>query len=125
MRLLPRHRVLRIAAALWLLTCVVFLLLMLPHADERGALARMVPVYFFSFPSGHIAVVALSKIKLALYLDSGYQPRIITECLFLWATMVTLGYLQWFVALPWISRACWWLCVTRFGRGGESNRKHQ
>ena len=120
MTLLPRHPASRVAAKLWLLACLLFLLLTLSqgglYANQRNAMALMVPVYFFAFPSAHIAVVAISKIKLALYLNSGFEASILSECLYLWTFMVVLGYLQWFVFLPWLARRCWQLCALLVNR---------
>lgn len=118
MNFLPRHPVSRTAATLWLLACVALLVLtLLQHklyANERSALAILVPVYFLGFPSGHIAVVAISKIKLALYLNAGFEPSILSECLYLWTFTVVLGYAQWFMVLPWFSRKCGQLCGMPF-----------
>ena len=104
MTLFPKHPLSRCAAALWLLACLTFLLLTLL---QRDALAMLVPVYFLAFPSGHIAVLAISKIKLTLYLNSGFEPSVLSECIYLWTFMVVLGYVQWRLLLPWVSRG--WL----------------
>lgn len=122
MTLLPRHPVTRIAAKLWLLTCLAFLVMtLLQHslyANERSALAVMVPVYFISFPFGHIALIAISKIKLALYLSNEFSPSILSEGVFLWTFTTLLGYLQWFVLLPWLSRKCWQFSAVLFRQRG-------
>lgn len=118
MTLLPRHRITRFIAILWLLVCLAFLALTLLqnnlYANERSALAVMVPVYFLSFPGGQIALIAISKIKLALYFSAGFSPSILSEGVFLWTFTVVLGYLQWFVLLPWVSRICWRLSTALF-----------
>lgn len=120
MTLFPRHPLSRVAAALWLFACLALLVLTLLqtnlHANERSALAIMVPLYFLGFPSGHIALVAINKIKLALYLNAGFEPSILSECLYLWTFTVILGYAQWFIVLPWLSRKCWQLCGALFNR---------
>ncbi len=120
MSLLPKHPASRIAALLWLLACVAFLMwtLLKPdiYVEERSALSRLVPVYFLGFPSAHIAVVAIGKIKLALYLNARFEPSILSECLSLWTTMVVLGYFQWFILLPWLARKLWRTCNTFFNR---------
>ncbi len=114
MTLFPGHRLSRVAAALWLLVCMACLLLTLLkpdlYGDERSALKPLVPVYFLGFPSTHIAVVAMSKIKLASYLNAGFTPSVFSEGVAMWVLMITLGYLQWFIVLPWISRLCWRMC---------------
>ncbi len=90
------------------------------YVNERGALAIMVLTYFLGFPSTHIAVVAIAKIKLVLYLKFGFEPDILAECLSLWVLSVVLGYAQWFVLLPWLIRKCWQLCGMLFNRSGAS-----
>lgn len=103
------------AAALWFVACLLVLLLTLPgldaHTDTRSALARLLAVYFLGFPSTHLAFVVVSKLKLALYLGSGFEPSLLSECLFTWTLMVVLGYAQWFIALPWLSRLCRRCCM--------------
>ena len=108
--LMPKHRITRLVALAWLFACLTFLILTLLqsdlYADERSALAQLVPVYFLNFPSGHLAPVAVSKIKLALYLHDGYTPSVLSESIFLWLFSMVAGYVQWFMLLPWISRSC-------------------
>ena len=127
MTLVPRQPALRVLAALWLLTCLAVLLLtLLKHelyANQRSALTQLVTVYFLGFPSIHIAVLASAKIKLDWYLHARFEPSILSESVFLWTLMVALGYAQWFVVLPWISRKCWGLCNALFCRSGSSMRE--
>jgi hypothetical protein len=111
---------LRVVAAIWLLACTTFLILTLAqpdlYEDKKTALARLVPVYFLSFPTGHLAVMAAMRIKLSLYLQFHADPDIFPESVFLWVAMTALGYVQWFLLLPWLSRKCWQLCVAITGR---------
>ena len=127
MSLVPRHAATRVLAALWLLACLAVLLLtLLKHelyANQRSALTQLVTVYFLGFPSTHIGVVASAKIKLDWYLHARFEPSILSEAVFLWTLMVALGYAQWFVVLPWISRKCWALCNALFCRRGGSRRE--
>jgi hypothetical protein len=108
MTLVPRHPALRLAAAAWLLAAIVLLVVTLLRpgidADERAALATLVPLYFLSFPLGHAGVMALSRLKIELYAGSGYVLGIHQEGLLLWLALTVLGLLQWFVLLPWIAR---------------------
>jgi hypothetical protein len=98
----------RFAGAAWLLAAVVLLVVTLlrpeMQADERAALAPLVPLYFLSFPLGHVGVVALSRLKLELYAGSAYVLGIHEEGLLLWLALTVLGLLQWFVLLPWLAR---------------------
>lgn len=100
--------VLRVALALWLLIAVVLLVVTLLRpeiqADERAALATLVPLYFLSFPLGHVGVMVLSRLKIELYAGSGYVLGIHEEGLLLWLGLTVLGLLQWFVLLPWTAR---------------------
>lgn len=110
MTLWPRHPALRVAAVAWLLASIVLITVTLLRpeiqANDRGALSTLVPLYFMSFPLGHLGVMAISKLKVALYMDSQYVPGIFTEGLILGTCLVVLGYFQWFVLLPWVSRKC-------------------
>ena len=108
MTLGPLHPALRIVATAWLLVAVVLLVVTLlrpeMQADERAALATLVPLYFLSFPLGHAAVMALSRLKTELYAGSGYVLGMREEGLLLWLALTVLGGLQWFVLLPWLAR---------------------
>src|SRR5688500_7755368 len=104
-----RARVLmRAAATGWLLVAVVLLAVTLlrpeMQANERTALASLVPLYFLSFPLGHAGVMALTSLKVELYVGHGYELGILTEGLLLWSLLTVLGVLQWFVLLPWAAR---------------------
>lgn len=105
---LPRHPVLRVVAATWLLMAAVLLLVTLLRPElglnERAALSTLVPLYFLSFPFGHAGVMALNRLKVELYVGSHFVPGIFSEALLLWAALTVLGYAQWFVVLPWIAR---------------------
>lgn len=98
----------RIVAVIWLLAAVVMLVatLLRPEmqANDRAALSSLVPMYFLSFPLGHAGVMALSLLKVDLYVRSGFVLSIYSEGLLLWAALTVLGCLQWFVLLPWVVR---------------------
>ncbi len=106
----PRHPGSRIVATLWLLAAVVMLLVMLlrpeAQANERAALSGLMPLYFLSLPLGHLGFLALGKLKLELYVTSHFELGIVSEGLVLWTALTVLGYLQWFVLLPWVSHNC-------------------
>ena len=103
-------------ATAWLLASVVFIVITLlrpeMQANDRAALSTLVPLYFVSLPLGHLGLMAANKLKLALILDFDFIPTIFMEGLALWAALSVLGYLQWFVLLPWLARGC--LQLTRF-----------
>ncbi len=108
MTLVPRHPFLRVVATAWLLASVVLLAVTLLRPEmpmnDRAALSSLVPVYFMSFPLGHLGVLGVSKLTVALYVDSRFVLSIFAECLILWASLVVLGYVQWFLFLPWVAR---------------------
>jgi len=108
-------------AAAWLLAALIVLGLMLLRpelqADERRALSSLVPLYFLSLPLGHAGLMVCNKLKLELYLDSGFVAGIYTEGMVLWIFLTVLGYTQWFLLLPWISLKCRQLHAFLFTRG--------
>ena len=110
MGFIPRHPILRVVATLWLLAAMVLLLVTLLRpeiqANDRAALSSLVPLYFLSLPLGHVGLLAVNHIKLDLYVTSQAVPGIFSEGLMLWTALAVLGYLQWFVLLPWIARLC-------------------
>ncbi|MBI3042247.1 MAG: hypothetical protein HYY78_05415 [Betaproteobacteria bacterium] len=108
MTVFPRHPILRVVATAWLLVAAVLLLVTLLRPEiglnERAALSSLVPLYFLSFPFGHAGVMALTRLKVDLYVGYHFVPGIFSEALMLWAALTVLGYAQWFVALPWVAR---------------------
>ena len=125
MRLSPKHPASRRVAALWLLACAATLVVMLLradlHADDRTALSTLVPLYWLSLPLGHAGVVAVIRIRTALYL-SGIPPAIPAEGLLLWFALGVLGYVQWFLLLPLVARKCQQLLQFLFDRDAAKNR---
>jgi hypothetical protein len=118
--LLPRHRLTRIAATLWLLAAVVMLAVTLLrpdiHGNDRAALVYLTPLYWLAFPLGHLGVMAGIRLRLELYLDFDVVPSIFAEGLFLWTALTALGYAQWFLLLPWLARGFRRLARLLFGR---------
>jgi hypothetical protein len=108
--LFPRHPALRIVATLWLLASLVLLVVTLlrpdVHGSDRAALVYLTPLYWLSFPLGHLGVMAGIRLRLELYLGYNMVPSVFAEGLFLWAALTMLGYLQWFVLVPWVAHGC-------------------
>ncbi|HKA40019.1 MAG TPA: hypothetical protein VKD25_09625 [Burkholderiales bacterium] len=106
----PRHRVTRLAATLWLLASVLMLAatLLRPdiHGSDRAALIYLTPLYWLSFPLGHLGVMAGIRLRVELYLSDNLVPSVFAEGLFLWTALTVLGYLQWFVLLPRVADGC-------------------
>lgn len=110
MTFLPRHPVIRLVATAWLLASVVMLTITLLRpdiaGDDRSALVYLTPLYWLSFPLGHVGVLAGIRIRLELYLSFNFVPSILSEGLYLWTVLTVLGYLQWFVLLPVLAHKC-------------------
>ena len=106
-RLLPRHRLLRGLAIAWLAVAVLVgaATLLGPeiYDNDRSALSDLMPLYFLSFPLGHLGLLACNKLKLYLYLQYHTVPDILYEGLLLWLALTVLGYVQWFVLLPLVA----------------------
>lgn len=100
----------RLVATAWLLASVLLLTFTLLRPDisgnDRAALVYLTPLYWLSLPLGHVGVIAGIRIRLELYLNFNFVPSILSEGLYLWAALTVLGYLQWFVLLPLLARAC-------------------
>ena len=105
--LFPRHRVLRIAAVIWLVLAAALLVVMLlrpeMQAGERRALSVLMPLYFMSLPLGHAGLLAVGRLKVELYWNNEFVPAVFTEGMVLWILLMLLGYVQWFLLLPMIS----------------------
>jgi hypothetical protein len=110
MTFFPRRPLLRIVATAWLLASVVMLTatLLRPelYGNDRTGLAWLTPLYWLSFPLGHAGLMAGIRIRVELYVGPHFVPSAFVEGLYLWTVLSVLGYLQWFVLLPWISRKC-------------------
>ena len=105
--MMPRHRWARYAAAAWALACAASLAAFLLHpalaAGSRAALATLVPLYLAGMPASHAGMAAIIELRLRVYVAGG-ALGVTTEGLALWALLAALGYLQWFVLLPWLAR---------------------
>src|SRR5690348_8600379 len=118
MWLLPKHPVSRRMAMAWLLACLATLIVMLARVelhDDRTALSTLVPLYWLSLPLGHAGVLIVIRIKTTLYV-SGAAPGILAEGMMQWIALGALGYTQWFVLLPLVTRKCQQLFQFLFNR---------
>jgi hypothetical protein len=110
MTFFSRRPMIRLVATAWLLASVVLLTFTLARPDifgnDRSALVYLTPLYWLSFPLGHVGVMAGIEVRLRLYLDFDFVPSILSEGLYLWTALTILGYLQWFVLLPLVAQRC-------------------
>ena len=108
MTVIPQHRVARRLAALWLLIGAVSLavLLLRPglYENERAALTVLLPLYFLGLPLTHLGLLASDKLRLNIIVELNYVPEVQAEGVLLWALLLVLGYVQWFLLLPWVTR---------------------
>lgn len=125
MKLLPRHPFTRLAAKLWLLASLAMLVVTFARPEiqggDRSALVYLTPLYFLSFPLGHLGLMAGIDIRVALYVNDHVVPGVFAEGLYLWASLTLLGYLQWFALLPWIAGKCGQLSRGIFDFRGDSD----
>ena len=49
--------------------------------------------------------MGVNQLKTELYLSNDFVPGILTEGLLLWILLTALGYMQWFLLVPWVSRS--------------------
>ena len=100
----------RVVATVWLLASFVMLTFTLLRPDisgnDRSALVYLTPLYWLSFPLGHVGMIAGIELRLRLYLDFNFVPSILSQGLYLWTALTALGYAQWFVLLPVIAQKC-------------------
>jgi hypothetical protein len=110
MTFFPRKPAMRLVATAWLLASVLMLTFTLLRPDisgnDRSALVYLTPLYWLSFPLGHVGVIAGIQIRLDLYLNFNFVPTILSEGLYLWTALTALGYAQWFVLLPLVAHTC-------------------
>jgi len=88
--------------------------------NDRAALVWLTPLYWLSFPLGHAGVMAGIWIRVELYVGPQFVPSVFAEGLYLWTVLMILGYVQWFVLLPWISRKCWQLSRAIFDKDRQA-----
>ena len=119
----PRHPVTRLVALLWLLASLAMLVVTFARPEiqggDRSALVYLTPLYFLSFPLGHLGLMAGIEIRVELYVTDHVVPSVFAEGLYLWASLTLLGYLQWFVLLPWIAGKCGQLSRSIFDGGRD------
>ena len=115
-----RRFALRVVAALWLAAALAMLVAMLVRAagapGGRAALAVLVPLYFMSLPAGQLGMEAASRLRVYLYTEADYVPTLALEGAVIWIALSVLGFLQWFVVLPWLARRAPQWIRSLFGR---------
>ena len=104
--LFPHNLVARVLLALWLAACTVVLGFAFTLADfyQRGEVVS----YFMAFLTFPLSIPVVLLGKKAIYILWYYYDCDLYESnallVAVWAMMVCLGYLQWFVLVPFAVR---------------------
>ena len=105
MLLLPKSLTARLLALAWLSLCLGVLAFGIVQRDIHDMpIAFILFMHFLSIPVGLlvIPIVGLTTSIAFSALGASYNP--ILDLLPIWVAAVVFGYLQWFVAIPWIFR---------------------
>ena len=77
-----------------------------PSTSRESSLALLAVLVILSFPAGLLGAFAVGFISdithgtaMAVLFDNAYLEAIIT-----WGVITTVGWIQWFVLLPWLVR---------------------
>jgi len=108
MLFLPRTTKFRVVLVLWLIACVA--VLVQSYIERNTSEQGMVLSFFMiglTFPSGY-AFVLFVFAPIFKFLEAQevhfLNERGFTPLLIVWLLFGTVGYLQWFVLIPWLAR---------------------
>jgi type VI protein secretion system component VasK len=91
----------RLLLGIWCTLCGVVLIFAIIQRDIHDMdIAYTYFMLFLTFPAGLIVAAVLA----ALFTTGLYLPGGLTGAFITWPPFVILGYLQWFVLLPWVVR---------------------
>jgi hypothetical protein len=103
--MLPKSRIGRFVAVIWLLACASLLVFAFKqrHVHDMPEAFTWLLI-FLTFPIGFVGatVVGLLWGGISSILGLTYHP--FADLIPIWVIVVSLGYWQWFVALPWLVR---------------------
>lgn len=101
----PRSLIARTLVTLWLAACLAVLV---DHFVDRNlpeADLFVIRVHFLTFPGGYALAGSIGIIFKLLYDNFGIVvPGGFIPSLIMWPFFVAVGYVQWFVLIPWIYR---------------------
>jgi hypothetical protein len=103
----------RLPLLAWLLLCVVTLVITLLASSPTGG-RNDIGLFFIgcmivlTFPSG-LGIIGLAALLIEVQSRTGVMTIGVIGSnyfgfIFLWTLLVSIGYLQWFVLLPWLWR---------------------
>jgi hypothetical protein len=103
--LIPKSRIGKVLATVWLMSCVAVLVFGFVQRDIHDMpIAFTWFLFFLSFPIGSVAVAVIGYLTGAVTLEFGLNYYPFWNELPMWVTGVIVGYLQWFVVVPLIAR---------------------
>ncbi|MEX0958331.1 MAG: hypothetical protein WDZ63_03500 [Burkholderiales bacterium] len=103
MRLFRHNPFMWILAASWTAACIVALVYAFVQRGmgETGAAFGYMMV-FLTFPAGLLVFIALALAGIPFVIGVGAAPFLSAGGLFVtWLALVLVGFVQWFVLLPW------------------------
>jgi hypothetical protein len=103
--MIPKSILGRVLASIWLSACVALLIFAFKqkHIHDMPE-AFLLLLIMLSFPIGYVAsaLVGLLWAGISAMLGLSYHP--FADLIPVWVVVVSLGYCQWFIALPWLVR---------------------
>lgn len=103
-------------AKVWILICFVVLLgsiYFVDPGDEHSLLFLFIPMIILSFPGGFVVpyiIGGIAYLLLKLGIENPFKTEQSWDIWYFsmyigyWATFVAIGYIQWFVLLPYLRR---------------------
>ena len=95
----------RLFFLVWLAACTALLIFAYAQQDIHDMpVAFILLLLFVTFPAGLLGVSLVDILKQNITSNFGiaYQPFI--DIIPYWVFAVSLGYVQWFIVLPWVIR---------------------
>jgi hypothetical protein len=103
--MIPRSFIGRCLAIIWLLACIALLVSAFKQQHIHDMPEAVIPLLVaLSFPIGYFVVIVagLAWAGASATLHLTYHP--FRDLIPIWVPVVVLGYLQWFVLVPWLFR---------------------
>jgi hypothetical protein len=102
---IPRRRGSRIAAFLWFAVCVCVFILAACRNGDRAGLALTYASVVLTFPACFLAIaIAVAFSSIASLISGAPLPETLASLAAFWALVTIMGYVQWFVIVPWLLR---------------------
>ncbi len=106
MKILPTSRIGHSLLFIWLIACLATLVFAFVQREIHDAsIVFAYLMIFLTFPLGYALAAFVGAISFGLYstmgivMPDGFIPNLVW-----WVMFVAVGYLQWFVLVPWLFR---------------------